>query len=150
MPHISKNKLAYFDYKILETLEAGLVLTGPEVKSVKKGQINLKGSYVTIRNNEAWLINCHISPYKMAQREQRNYDPTQPRKLLLKRKEIDRLVGQAKTPGLTILPLNVYTKNRLIKLEIGVGKGKKKFDKRDLIKKREIAKKIQRVLRQKI
>jgi len=149
MKLIQKNKLAYFNYKILEKFEAGIVLTGAEVKSVKKGQIDLKGSYVTIHNNEAWLINAHISPYKMAS-SQKDYDPTRARKLLLKQKEIKSLIGKEKAQGLTIVPISVYIIRRLVKIKLGLARGKKKADKRESIKKRDVNRKIRRAMRQKV
>jgi SsrA-binding protein len=148
MPTITTHKKALFNYEVLEKYEAGIVLSGAEVKSIKGGHINLKGSYVTLRNNELWLINAHISPYKMAT-TQKNYDPTQDRKLLLKRKEISSLIGKLKAKGLTILPISVYTKGSLIKIKIGVCRGKKLHDKRELIKKRESDRRLQRLMRDK-
>ncbi|MEK7166808.1 MAG: SsrA-binding protein [Patescibacteria group bacterium] len=163
MPIITTNKYAYHNYQILKTYEAGIVLTGPEVKSIKKGQINLKASYVSLDFKIpekvfsriisksslplVWLINCHISAYKPAFNVQKNYQPTQSRRLLLNKKEINSLIGKLKTPGLTLLPLKVYTKGKIIKLEIGLGKGKKKYDKREDIKKRETKRKIQRAMK---
>ena len=144
------NKKSKFEYNILEKFEAGLVLTGPEVKSVKTGQINLKGSYVTIKHKpktEVFLINAHISKYKPAGL-QPDYDPTRSRKLLLHRKEINKLIGKMKEKGLTIVPLSVYTKHNRIKLEFGIGRGKKKFEKKDTIKKRETKRKIERAMKQ--
>ncbi|MFH1838237.1 MAG: SsrA-binding protein SmpB [Candidatus Kuenenbacteria bacterium] len=151
---IAINKHAYHNYQILETYEAGIILTGPEVKSVKKGQINLKGSYVSLDFKtlnkpipSIWLTNCHISPYAPAAGIQKKYQPTQPRKLLLNKKEINSLIGKLKTPGLTLLPIKVFTKGKIIKLEIGLGKGKKKYDKREDIKKRETKRKIERAMK---
>lgn len=150
MPKITTNKKALHDYQVLEKLEAGIVLSGPEVKSVKAGQINLKGSYISIDNNsEVWLVNTHIPPYKPAAASQTNYQPTRRRKLLLQKKEIDYLRGKSKEKGLTILPISVYTKGSLIKLEIGLVRGKKQYDKRVTIKKREIDREIRRKLKRK-
>lgn len=143
MPILATNKRAAFDYEILATWEAGLMLTGGEVKAVREGQISLKGAYVTLNQSELWLINAHISPYKKAGPNS-SYDPTRRRKLLLKKFEIKRLVGQKQQSGLTIIPLKVYTKNHRIKLEIGLGRGRKKFDKRELIKKRDMAREMKR------
>lgn len=136
MPLITKNKRAFFDYKILEKLEAGIVLTGQEVKSVKTGHVNLSGAYVTMRDGEAWLLNAHIPPYKKAG-PLLGYDPTRSRKLLLKKSELNRLIGVAQTKGLTLIPLTVYTARNHVKIEVGICRGRKKTDKRDLIKKRE-------------
>lgn len=149
MSTLTANKKAFHDYHILEKYEAGIVLTGPEVKSVKLGQINLKSSYVTQKNNELWLINCHIAPYKMAS-TQKDYKPTRDRKLLLNKKEISSLIGKLQSKGLTVLPLSVYTKGSLVKIKIGVARGKKEYDKRETIKKRETDRTIQRALREKV
>ena len=145
---LATNKKAYHNFEILETWEAGIVLTGPEVKSVKQGQVNLRGGFVSLDNNlNCWLNNIHIAPYKPAALGP-EYDPQRPRKLLLKKKEINYLIGKLKIKGLTIIPLKVYSKRNLIKVEIGLGKGKKKQDKREEIKKREIEKKIKQRLKQ--
>lgn len=137
MPTLATNKRARFDYDILETYEAGIVLTGQEVKSVRKGSVSLKGAFVTIRENEAWLTNAHISKYEKAGLLP-GYDPTRTRKLLLQRREIKSLLGKRKQAGLTLLPLSVYTKRNRLKLEIGLARGRKKYEKRDLMKKRDI------------
>ncbi len=142
---ISKNKKAYFDYEILEKLEAGIILSGHEVKSTKTGHINLKGSYVTISNNEAHLLNSHIAPYRFA--DLKDYNPTRTRKLLLHRKEINHLIGKSQTKGISLVPLRVYIKNNFIKIEIGIARGKKKYDKREDIKKKEAKRNIQRALK---
>lgn len=144
MPRIATNKKALYDYEILEKFEAGIVLAGHEVKSIKTGHINLKGSYVTIKAGEVWLINAHISKYKMAGKLL-DYEPTRPRKLLLHKKEIKRLTGKLSEKGLTLIPLSVYTKRNQIKVEFGIGKGKKKVDKRESIKKREINRELKRI-----
>ena len=146
---ITKNKNAIFHYNILEKYEAGIVLNGDEVKSVKLGQVNLKGSYVNIDKDKPWLINCHIAPYKKAY-DIKNYNPTRSRKLLLKKSEISSLIGKFSAKGLTLIPISVYTKGGLIKLEIGLVRGKKEIDKREKIKKRDVERRIQRRLRQKI
>ncbi len=148
MPTLATNKKALFDYQVLEKIEAGVALSGPEVKSTKLGQINLKGSYISIDGeNQVWLVDVHISPYRPATSVQKDYQPNQRRKLLLKKKEIDYLKGKNKEKGLTILPISVYTKGSLIKLEIAVVKGKKKYDKRETIKKRETDREIGRKLK---
>src|SRR3990167_3863612 len=133
---ITTNKRAYFDYQILETIEAGVELKGFEVKAIKTGRINLAGSYVVIRNNEAWLINADIPAYQ-PKNAPINYDSKRTRRLLLKKSEIKNLIGSIVEKGLTLMPLKVYTKNRKVKIEIGLGKSRKKKDKRELIKKRE-------------
>jgi SsrA-binding protein len=147
MPTLATNPRAKFDYNILETHEAGLVLTGQEVKSIKSGRMSLKGSYVTIKNEEAWLINAQIPPYQ-PKNTPADYELTRSRKLLLHKKEIKSLIGKIKQKGLTLVPLRVYTKHNRIKLEFGVGQGKKKVDKREVIKKREVQRRIDRALRQ--
>jgi len=133
---ITTNKRAYFDYQILETIEAGVELKGFEVKAIKTGRINLAGSYVVIRNNEAWLINADIPAYQ-PKNAPIDYDSKRTRRLLLKKSEIKNLIGSIVEKGLTLMPLKVYTKNRKVKIEIGLGKSRKKKDKRELIKKRE-------------
>jgi SsrA-binding protein len=154
MKTLTFNKRARFDYDILETLEAGIELLGFEVKSVRKGQVSLKGSYVVIQSTgiggkpEAWLINAHISLYKPA--GEIKFNPTRSRKLLLHHKEIDYLLGKQKEKGLTLVPISLYTAKKRIKLEFGVGRGKKKFEKRETIKKREAKRKIERVMKGKI
>lgn len=132
------NKLAYYDYQILDTLEAGLALSGPEVKSVKGGGINLKGSYINVKSDrEAFLVKAHIRAYRPAATVQREYDPGQDRRLLLNRKELKTLFGKSRESGMTIVPLKIYLKHGLIKLEVGIARGKKKHDKREAIKKRD-------------
>lgn len=146
MPTLAFNKRANFDYEIGDKYEAGLVLTGQEVKSVKMSHISLKESFVTVKGTELYLTNAHITPYKHAG-ELKNYDPTRPRKLLLKKSEIKHLTGKVRIQGLTLVPIRVYTKKRLLKLEFGVGKGKKKHDKRETISKREVERNIRRELK---
>ena len=143
---IAKNKRAFFDYEILEKFEAGLVLLGHEVKSIKAGQISLKGSFVVPKGNELFLVNALISPYKHAS-ALKDYDPTRSRKILLRKAQIKNLLGKTRLQGLTLVPIQVYTKKRLIKLEFGLGKGKKEFDKRDKIRKKEADLKIRRELK---
>ncbi len=143
---LAVNKRANFDYIIKDRYEAGLVLTGQEVRSIKTGHISLKGSFVTIHNNEFYLTNAHIPPYKYAN-QIKNYNPTRPRKLLLKKSEIKTLIGKFRAEGLTLIPLRVYTKKRYIKLEFGVGRGKKEVDKRESIKKREEKRKMERMIK---
>lgn len=149
MPVLAINPRAKYDYEILETYEAGIVLAGYEVKSIKTGHIGLKGSYVTIKNNEAFLINAQISPYQPKNTPD-DYEPSRSRKLLLHKSEIKSLIGRIKQKSLTLVPLLVYTKKGKIKLEFAVGKGKRKTDKREKIKKREAERTIERALRQKM
>ncbi|MFA6098164.1 MAG: SsrA-binding protein SmpB [Patescibacteria group bacterium] len=149
MPTIIKNKKALHDYEVLDKYEAGIVLSGAEVKSAKAGQINLNGSYIAIKDNRLILTNCHISPYKSAS-TRKKYDPNRNRTLLLHKKEISSLIGTLKAKGLTVLPISVYTKGSLIKFEVAVCRGRKKFDKREVLKKRESDRRINRLLRSKI
>lgn len=146
MSVLAINKRANYDYDISDKYEAGIVLRGFEVKSVKTGHISLKGSFVTVKDNELYLTNANIPLYKHAG-EIKNYDPTQPRKLLLHRAEIARLIGKSRAEGLTLVPIRVYTKRGLLKLEFGIGKGRKKHDKREVIRKRESDRKIARALK---
>ena len=142
------NRQATYDYEILDKYEAGLVLLGHEVKAVRNGQINLRGAYVTVKSHpkEAlYLINANISKYKHAG-SLPDYDPRRSRKLLLHQSEIRSLIGKLQQKGLTLVPLRVYTKNNRIKLEFGLGRGKKKIDKRETIKNREVDRQIRRAL----
>lgn len=146
MPTLAYNKRANFDYIITDKYEAGVVLFGHEVKSVKTGHINLKGSYVTLKQTknalpEIYLINAHIPKYEKASTVE-DYDPYRSRKLLLKKSEIKKLIGKKQAEGLTLVPIKIYTKQNLLKLEFGLGKGKKKVDKRETIKKRDTDRKI--------
>ncbi len=140
---MSENKRAYFDYEILEKYEAGIELTGTEVKAIRTGRINLAGSYVIIRGDQAWLINADIPAYQ-PKNAPPNYDSRRTRRLLLNRKEIQHLIGKNQEKSLTLLPLKVYTKNQRLKMEIGVGRPKKKADKRETIKKREAEREIRK------
>lgn len=132
---IAENRKAHYDYFIQDKYEAGLCLQGHEVKSIRERRVNLKDSFVRVMRNEAFLINCHISPYSRIQGHEEN-DPTRMRKLLLKRNEINRLMGQAARKGFAIVPLRLYFKNGFAKVEIALGQGKKQFDKRAAIKQR--------------
>ena len=146
MKVLAKNKEAYFNYEIEHTLEAGMVLAGHEVKSIKTGTVSLKGAHVTIRGNEVILVNTHVSLYKYAG-DISGYDPTRSRKLLLNRKEISGLIGKSKEQGMAVVPLEVYTKQGLVKVKLGIGRGKKKYDKRESIRKREDERKMSRIIR---
>lgn len=137
---IISNKKAYFDYEVLEKFETGVVFTGPEVKSVKEGRVQLKGSFVTVINGRVLTENLHISHYRYSPIE--GYNPLRRRELLLKRKEIDYLAGQASTKGFTIVPLELLLKNNLIKMVIGICRGKKMHDKRDVMRKRAVSRDI--------
>lgn len=141
---ITTNKRAYFDYQILENYEAGIELKGFEVKSIKNGRINLAGSYAILKDNQLWLLNTDIPPYQ-PKNMPADYDSKRTRRLLLKKSEIKGLIGKTHEKGLTLVPLKVYTKNRIIKVEIGLGKIRKKQDKRELLKKREDEKSIRKI-----
>jgi len=141
----ASNPKAGFDYEILETIEAGVVLEGPEVKSIKTGKASIKGSYVKILNEEPFLIGATISPYQPANMPKK-LDPQRSLKLLLSKKEISNLIGLSKSRGLTLVPLKFYSKKGRIKLLVGIAKGKKKYDKRETIKKKDIARAKQRGL----
>lgn len=141
---IIKNSKARRDYEILETVEAGLVLAGTEVKSLRAGKGQLREAFARIDNDgEAWMVNCHIDEY--AQGNVHNHDPLAPRKLLMNRKEIDRLAGIVNAKGHALIPLKLYWKQGKVKVLLGVGKGKRQFDKRDTIKQRESDRDLRRV-----
>ncbi len=146
MKALSENKKAYFNYLILEKFEAGISLIGQEVKSIKGGRINLAGSYVVLRGEEVYLVGASVPPYQ-PKNAPADYNSERSRKLLLKKTEIKHLIGRIKEKGLTLVPLRVYTKRGKIKLEFGVAKGKKKADKRELIKKREVERDMKRELK---
>lgn len=142
MPTLAVNKKARHDYDFIEEYEGGLVLTGAEVKSAKLGHIQLKGSYLSVRAGELWIRNMHISRYKKAG-AQEGYNPTRDRKVLVHRREIKKLIGKQQAEGLTLVPISVYTKGDLVKLSFALARGKKKYEKRESIKKRDVMRKIQ-------
>jgi SsrA-binding protein len=133
---VASNRKAFHDYHILEKLEAGISLLGTEVKSAREGRVNLKDSYGAVKDGEAFLLNCHISPYSHGNRE--NHDPLRPRKLLLHQKEIRRLIGKTQEKGLTLVPLRMYLRRGKIKVELGVARGKKLHDKRETERRKEM------------
>jgi len=143
---IIENKRALFNYQILEKFEAGISLIGQEVKSIKAGRITIKGSYVIIRDEEVYLVGCNVPAYQ-AKNAPPDYNPKRSRKLLLKKSEIKYLLGKAKQKGLTLIPLKVYTRRGIIKIEFGIARGLKKIDKKELIKKREVERELKRELR---
>lgn len=143
MKIFAENKKAYFNYEILEKFESGMVLTGQEVKSIRLGRINLAGSYVVFKDSEIYLIGANIPAYQ-PKNAPKDYDPKRTRKLLLNKSEINYLRGKTHQKGLTLLPIKVYAKNATIKLEFGLAKGRKKYDKREVIKKREVEREIKR------
>lgn len=133
---VAQNRRARHDYFILETYEAGLVLTGTEIKSIRAGRVNLKDGYAKIENGECWLYNVHISPYEKG--TYYNHDPLRPRKLLLHNDEIKRLIGKTQQQGLTLIPLSIYLKNgKWVKVELALAQGKKIYDKRHAIAERD-------------
>lgn len=142
---IATNRRARFEYEVLDRFEAGIVLVGPEVKSLRAGRANLSDAYATLRRGEVFLINAHISPYEQAGRE--NVDPRRERKLLMHKGEIRRLVGRVAERGLTLVPLSLYFKNGRAKVELALARGKKQIDKRQTIRRREEEREIQRALR---
>ncbi len=142
---IARNRKAHHDYFIIETFEAGVSLVGSEIKSIRAGQISIKEAYIKVDGEEAWLINSHISPYDPASRE--NHDPKRERKLLLHKKEIYKLWDTVKQKGNTIIPLQVYLKSGKAKVEIAIAKGKKNYDKRQAIARKDAQRDIERALR---
>ena len=143
---IAKNPVAYHNYSIENTLEAGIVLTGTEIKSIRKGKANLKDSYANIKNGEAYIYGMHISPYEHGNIF--NKDPLRDRKLLLNKNEINKLIGLVKQKGYSLVPISLYFKGNFVKLELGIGKGKKLFDKREDIAKKDAQIKIQRAMKE--
>jgi len=143
---LAENRKAYFNYEIVETFEAGIELKGYEVKSVKTGRSNIAGAFATIKDNQIWLTGADILPY-----QQKNtpsyYDPTRSRRLLLNKKEIAYLIGKLRSEHLTLVPLKLYNKGGRIKVELGLARGKKQFEKREVIKKRETQREIRRTLK---
>lgn len=145
---VAKNKKAYFDYEILEEFEAGLVLQGTEVKSLRDRRVNLKESYARVRDGEIWLENCHISPYTHGNLA--NHEPTRRRKLLLQRREINKLIGKTAQKGLTIVPLSLYFKNGKAKLRIGLARGKHTHDKREAQRRKVIEREVKTELKRRL
>jgi len=144
MKVVCQNRKAYHDYYIEETLEAGIALSGTEVKSLREGKANVKDSYVIIKGNEVFVLNCHISPYSHG--NIMNHDPLRTRKLLLHRKEINRLWGKIAVRGFTLIPLKIYFKGPFVKVEIALARGKKVFEKREAIKEKEAKREIARAM----
>ncbi len=144
---VSVNRKAFHDYFIEEEYEAGVVLTGSEIKSIRAGRVNLRGAFVRVDNEEAWLLDAHISPYEQSGTHF-NHEPTRPRKLLLHRREINRLMGRLDAKGLTLVPLDIHFKGRRAKVKLGLARGKKLFDKRDAVAERDASRQIERVLKE--
>lgn len=143
---VAKNKKATHDYFIEEMYEAGIVLTGTEIKSIRAGKANIKDAYARIKNGEIFLWNAHISPYEQGNRY--NHDPLRTRKLLLQKKQIAKLIGTTKEQGYTLVPLKIHIKNGFAKLLIGVGKGKKNYDKRQALKEKDAKRQIEKAFRE--
>ena len=144
---VARNRRATHDYVLLERFEAGIVLTGTEVKSVRSGQVSLRRSFVQPRNGELWLLDAHIAPYENAGYEK--HDPTRPRKLLLHRREINKIADAMLLKGLTMVPTKMYLKSGWAKLELALARGKKKYDKRADLAKRDAERQVERALRKK-
>ncbi|MFN2432024.1 MAG: SsrA-binding protein SmpB [Gemmatimonadota bacterium] len=142
---VARNRKAFHDYEILETFEAGLVLVGPEVKSIRNGRVNLKDGFAAIERGELWLHNVHISPYEAANRH--NVEPTRARKVLLHRGQLRRLVGKAAEKGLTIVPLDVHFSRGFAKVTLGLARGKRQFDKRESLRRRELDREMERAVK---
>ena len=142
---ISKNPTAKHNYEIIDTLECGIVLSGTEIKSIRNGKVNLKDSYAMIKNNELYIFNLHISPYEFGNIY--NKDPLRDRKLLVNKHELNKLIGLIKQKGYSLVPISMYFKGNFVKIELGIGKGKKLYDKRRDIAKKDADLKIQRALK---
>ena len=142
---IAKNPVAHHNYTIEEKIEAGIVLTGTEIKSIRQGKVNLKESYAGIKNGEVYIYSMHISPYEHGNIF--NKDPLRTRKLLLTKREINKLIGKIQTKGYTLVPISLYFKDNLVKLELGIGKGKKLYDKREDIAKKDAQRRMQQALK---
>lgn len=144
-PALAQNRKASYNYEILEAVEAGIVLRGTEIKSIRQGQISLQDGFAGFRDNELWLYNVHIAQFKEG--NQFNHDPLRTRKLLMKRQELDRLMGLSQQSGIALVPLRVYIKNGVAKVLIGLGRGKQKHDKRESIRRKDQDREIQRALK---
>ncbi|OGY88965.1 MAG: SsrA-binding protein [Candidatus Komeilibacteria bacterium RIFCSPLOWO2_01_FULL_52_15] len=139
---LARNKKAYFNYQVLETFEAGIVLSGAEVKAAKEGRVTLDGAYVRIQGGEAWLINATIARYSKSGADQSNYVPDRNRKLLLTKREIEKIAGSLGQNGLTVVPLSVYSSRRLVKIKIALARGKRTIDKREAIKEKDYRRRL--------
>ena len=145
---IAKNSQAYHNYEIIDKIEAGIVLTGTEIKSIRNGKVNIKDSYANVKNNEVFIYGMHISPYEFGNIY--NKDPLRTRKLLLNRREINKLIGLVTQKSLSLVPISLYFKGNKVKVELGIGKGKKLYDKRNDIAKKDAERKIERALKNNI
>lgn len=148
MPTLAYNKRAKFDYDLLTEFEGGLVLTGAEVKAAKKASINMQGAFLTIRGGELWLKNMHIGAYTPAGRQE-EYDPTHDRKVLVRKRELKKILSKHESDRLTIMPISVYTKGGLVKISFALARGKKKHEKRETIKKRDVEREINEEMKKK-
>jgi SsrA-binding protein len=142
---IATNRKAYHDYTVEDTLEAGLALTGTEIKSIRLGRVNLRDSHAKIQDGEVWLFNAHIAPFAGGNRY--NHEPTRPRKLLLHRREIDQLIGKVRERGYSLVPLRLYIKRGYAKIELGLVRGKRQYDKRQAIAERDARRQIERAVK---
>ena len=142
---ITVNRQAYHDYTVERTIEAGISLVGTEIKSIREGKVNLRGSYALVSKGEVWLENAHIATYEQGNRY--NHEPMRRRKLLLHKREINQLVSKVATKGLTLIPLKLYLKGGRAKIELGLARGKKLYDKRDAIAERDVKRDIERIVR---
>ncbi|MCK4964047.1 MAG: SsrA-binding protein SmpB [Dehalococcoidia bacterium] len=145
MKTISFNRKAYHDYTILESVEAGIVLTGTEIKSIRAGRVNIRDAYAHPQGGELWLFNAHIALYEAGSRD--NHEPTRPRKLLLHRRQIDELAGKVTQKGFTLVPLKLYIKNGVAKVELGLATGKKRYDKRQSMASRQAGRDMERAMK---
>jgi len=145
---VAQNKKAFHDYHIEERFEAGIVLTGTEIKSIRLGKVNLRDSFAQVRRGEVTLHNMHVSPYEQGNRY--NHEPLRTRKLLLHRNEINKLIGSIKEKGFTLVPLRLYLKNGLAKVEIALAKGKKEYDKRETLKKKDAQREIEKAIKDRL
>ncbi|MCR4405716.1 MAG: SsrA-binding protein SmpB [Anaerolineae bacterium] len=143
---VATNRKARHDYHIVESFEVGIVLTGSEIKSIRAGRVNLRDSYAIVRDGELWLINSHIAPYDPASRQ--NHEPRRHRKLLMHRHQINRLAGQVQERGYTLIPLRMYLRGGRAKVELALARGKRQYDKRETIAKREADRQIERALKE--
>ncbi|MBE9077960.1 SsrA-binding protein SmpB [Romeria aff. gracilis LEGE 07310] len=146
---VSDNRQARFTYEILETYEAGVVLLGTEVKSIRAGKVNLRDGYALVRDGEVWLLNVHISPHNMTNQVY-NHDPRRTRKLLLHKQEIRKLIGQVEQKGLTLVPLKMYLKGGKVKVSLALGRGKKLYDKREDLKRKQEKRETARLLKDRL
>ena len=145
---VAVNRRARHEYAVEETLEAGIALTGTEIKSIRAGRVNLAEAYARIEKGEAWLIGAHIAPYEQGNRN--NHEPTRTRKLLLHRDQISELIGRTQAKGFTLVPLKLYIRNGMAKLEIGIAKGKKAYDKRRTIAERDARRELERSTKERV